>query len=130
MILDTTFLHDLMYGDAGAIGTAERIEATDRPRRLSAMSVYELYYGVGYTDQPDEERRKVEDVIGSLPVVPADDVVMRRAGRIDGTLERGGTKTGQSDLVIGATALVLDEPVLTRNVTDFERIPGVAVESY
>jgi tRNA(fMet)-specific endonuclease VapC len=130
MILDTTFLHDLMYGDTDAVETAKRIEAMGRPRRLSVMSVYELYYGVDYTDQPDEERQKVEGVIGSLPVVPADEVVMRRAGRIDGALEREGTKTGQSDLIIGATALVHDEPVLTRNLTDFERIPGVEVETY
>ncbi|WP_331234986.1 type II toxin-antitoxin system VapC family toxin [Natronorarus salvus] len=130
MILDTTFLHDLMYSDTDAVETAERIEATGQSIRLSAMSVYELYYGVGYTDQPDEERRKVENVIGSLPIAHADGVVMRRAGRIDGALEREGTKTGQSDLIVGATALVRDEPVLTRNVTDFERIPGVEVETY
>jgi hypothetical protein len=34
------------------------------------------------------------------------------------------------DFITGATALVADESVLTRNVTDFERMPGVAVETY
>lgn len=130
MILDTSFLHDVMYGDADAVTKAEEIEESDVPHRLSAMTVYELYYGVGYTDRTDEERAKVDGVIESKPIVPADERIMRKAGRLDGQLESRGAKTGQSDLVIGATGLVYDEPVLTRNASDFERIPDLAVETY
>lgn len=130
MILDTSFLHDVMYGDADAIAKAKEIESSDVPHRLSSMTVYELYYGIGYTDQPDRERTKVDGVIGSKPIVPADERIMRKAGRLDGLLESRGDKTGQSDLIIGATGLVLDEPVVTRNVDDFERIPDLTVETY
>ncbi len=110
--------------------TVRTIEAGNTVSRLSSMSVYELYYGVGYTDRSDAERAKVETVIGAKQVVAATERIMRRAGRLDGELERDGEKTGQSDLVIAATGLVRDEPVLTRNVTDFERVPGLAVRSY
>jgi predicted nucleic acid-binding protein len=55
---------------------------------------------------------------------------MRKAGRISGTLENDGTTIADGDVVIGATALVADESVLTRNVTDFERMPDVAAETY
>jgi tRNA(fMet)-specific endonuclease VapC len=34
------------------------------------------------------------------------------------------------DTIIVATALVHEEPVLTRNVKHFERIGGVGIESY
>lgn len=130
MILDTSFLHDVMYGDADAMTKAKEIEEGDVPHRLSSMTVYELYYGVGYTDRSDRERTKVDGVVGSKPIVPADEQIMRKAGRLDGLLESQGAKTGQSDLIIGATGLVLDEPVLTRNVRDFDRIPDLTVETY
>lgn len=48
---------------------------------------------------------------------------MRKAGKIDGQLSREGKKVGQADLVVGATAVLHDRPVLTRNVADFEGIP-------
>lgn len=130
MTLDTTVLHDVMYGEPGAVETVRRLEARNVVSRLSSMSVYELYYGVGYTDRSDEERAKVEAVIGAKPVVAATERIMRRARQLDGELERDGEKTGQFDLVIAATGLVRDEPVLTRNVTDFGRVPGLAVRSY
>jgi len=129
MILDTTFLHDVMHGDDEAVEKAREVEANETVR-LSAMSVYELFYGVGFTDKSRTERRKVESVIGSKQVLPADAEVMRKAGKIDGNLSRDGEKIGQGDVVIGATAVLHDEMVLTRNVDDFERIPGIEVETY
>ncbi len=130
MILDTTVLHDLMYGKEDAIASVSALEADDIPIKLSSMTVFELYYGVGYTDKSDIERQKVEHVLRSIPIVPPDERIMRRAGTLDGKLECDGLKTGQSDLIIGTTGVVLDEPVLTRNVSDFERIPELRVETY
>jgi len=129
MILDTTFLHDVMHGDEEAVKKARKVEEAGTVR-LSAMSVYELFYGVGYTDKSRTERHKVESVIGSKQVLPADAEVMSKAGKIDGRLSRNGEKVGQGDVVIGATALLHDDRVLTRNVDEFERIPGLEVEAY
>jgi hypothetical protein len=129
MILDTTFLHDVMHGDEEAVEKARKVEE-EGTVRLSAMSVYELFYGVGYTDKSRTELRKVESVIGSKQVLPADTEVMRKAGKIDGRLSRNGEKVGQGDVVIGATALLHDERVLTRNLDEFERIPDLEVEAY
>lgn len=129
MILDTSFLHDLMYGDDDAVEKARELDEGGNVA-LSSMTVYELYYGVGYTDKGRAEKKKVESVIGSKQVLPADASVMRKAGKIDRRLSRDGEKVGQADIVIGATALLHDRPVLTRNVTEFKRIPGLEVETY
>jgi predicted nucleic acid-binding protein len=40
-----------------------------------------------------------------------------------------GNAVADGDVIVGATADVLEEPVLTRNVDDFERL-GVDVETY
>ena len=54
---------------------------------------------------------------------------MRKAGRLSGELQNDGSPVGDGDVIIGATAAVVEEPVLTRNVDDFEHL-DVEVETY
>lgn len=130
MLLDTSFLIDLMRGDSGAISTARDLEADLVQQRVSAMTLFELYYGVAKSDQATAERETVASVIESKPIVPADAAVMTKAGRIAGGLAADGEAIDDGDAIIGATAITLDEPVLTRNEADFERVDGVRVETY
>ena len=118
-----------MNGDEGAVAKARELETDLVQQRLSAMTLFELYYGVGRSDRIDDEREQVEKVLSSKPVHPADSAVMRKAGRLSADLMNEGNAVSDGDVIIGATALVVDEPVLTRNVEDFERL-GVDVETY
>jgi len=129
MLLDTTFLIDLMNGDGGAVDKARELERDLVQQRLSSMTLFELYYGVARASDSPDERERVETVLESKPVHPADTVVMRKAGRLAGRLANDGTPVDDGDVIIAATADVVDEPVLTRNVDDFERL-GAAVETY
>lgn len=129
MLLDTAFLIDLMNGDDGAVEKARELEANLVQQRLSAMTLFELYYGAARSTRSASEREKIENVLASKPVHPADSAVMRKAGRLSGELMNEGNAVGDGDVIIGATADVLEEPVLTRNVDDFERL-GVEVETY
>ena len=129
MLLDTTFLIDLMNGDEGAVEKAREMEAELVQQRISSMTLFELYYGIARASESEAERETVEDVLESKPIYPADTAVMRKAGRLAGELQNDGTPVGDGDVIIGATAAVVEEPVLTRNVADFERL-GVDVETY
>ena len=129
MLLDTTFLIDLMNGDDGAVEKARELESDLVQQRLSSMTLFELYYGAARSNQSEAEREKIESVLASKPVYPADSAVMRKAGRLSGELMNDGNAVGDGDVIIGATADVLEEPVLTRNVDDFERL-GVDAETY
>lgn len=129
MLLDTAFLIDLMNGDDGAVEKARELETNLVQQRLSAMTLFELYYGAARSNQSEAEREKIENVLASKPVYPADTAVMRKAGRLSGELTNDGNAVGDGDVIIGATADVLEEPVLTRNAQDFERL-GVDVETY
>jgi predicted nucleic acid-binding protein len=77
----------------------------------------------------EADRQQVERVLASKPIYPADTAMMRKAGRLSGELRNDGTPVGDGDAIIGATADVVEEPVLTRNVADFERL-GVDIETY
>jgi predicted nucleic acid-binding protein len=51
------------------------------------------------------------------------------AGKIDGEQQARGITVPFSDLLIGATALLHGYSVLTVNVRDFRKIPGLSVLS-
>jgi len=130
MILDTSFLVDVMNGDEAALSKVDEIEADGVEQLVPAMTLQELYIGVGASDLPRRERRKIETVIGARPVVPTDGETARKAGRIDGQLRTDGARINVGDATIGATGIVRDQPVLTGDRDHFERIPGLDVESY
>jgi len=52
------------------------------------------------------------------------------AGKLDGEEQSRGVVIPFSDLLIGATALSLGFKVLTVNLRDFQRIPGLSVVQF
>jgi len=126
---DTVLLMSLISGDEGAVEKARELESTPVQQRLSAMTLFERYYAVARSNQSEAERESIESVLASNPVYPADTAVMRKPGRLSGERANDGNAVGDGDVIVGATADVLGEPVLTRNVGDFER-RGVDVETY
>lgn len=128
MILDTSFVLDLLDGEEGAVAKAEELEREGVTMELPAMTVLELYIGIGAGVDEDEERQ-IRRVIDPLPVIPLDEEIAMRAGRRIGEAGSSSFKRRKGDAAIGATADVGGQPVLTRNVDDFERL-GFEVESY
>lgn len=118
-----------MRGDEKAIEKARELETELVQQRLSAMTLFELYYGVARANDSKVEREKVEEVLASKPIHPADTAVMRKAGKLAGELQNEGNPVADGDVLIGATGDILEEPVLTRNIEDFERL-DVEIERY
>ena len=130
MILDSSFLIDLMNGDDAAVEAAREIEASSVPQKVPAQVVYELYVGVGYSENAAREVESIRSVLESRPVIDFTEDIAKRAGRLDGRLRREGSRVGQGDVRIAATAIRHDEPVITGNPKDFNRIPDVDVREY
>jgi len=130
MILDSSFLIDLMNGDDAAVEAAREIEASSVPQKVPAQVVYELYVGVGYSENAAREVESIRSMLESRPVIDFTEDIAKRAGRLDGRLRREGSRVGQGDVRIAATAIRHDEPVITGNPKDFNRIPDVDVREY
>lgn len=130
MILDTSFLIDVMAADEAALARVEQLEARHIPQRVPTIAIYELFVGVGYTDRTESEVDRIEAVLDTRPIVDVDERTMRKAGRVKGRLKATGDNVSTGDVIVGASALVRDEPVLTRNEADFERVPDLEVRSY
>jgi len=130
MIEDTSFIIDVLHDDPGALEYLDLVEKENRPEKVASVTVLELHEAVPQLDVPEERQQKILDVLDTRHVVPADDRVMRKAGKISGELVSQGEEIDREDCIIGATGLLTDEPVLTRNSDHFERIDGLVVETY
>lgn len=131
MILDTSFVEDVAREDPDALERARELAIDGVPERLSVLTVYELYWGVGYVDTSQEEKDRVDAVVETKELYDVTPEIARKAGRTARSLSSQGTPLNDpGDEIIGATGVVHDEPVLTKNVDHFERIPGLEVETY
>lgn len=125
MIADTDFAIAVLNGDEDAWERSQELGRDGVPLKFPTMTVAELYVGVETLGAA--EARKVENALQNRTVVELDAEIAREAGRAMAYTD-AGVDTG--DCVIGATAAVLDEPVLTNNADDFEQIDGVTVEQF
>ena len=130
MLVDTTFLVDMMRNDAGAVGKAKELADGNVPVLVGAPSIFELYVGVGLSVRSSEEREKVLDVLKSLAQLPLDPESATRAGLIYAQRTREGTKMDPEDAMLAGIAVENHQPLLTRNRKHFSGIPDLKVESY
>lgn len=131
MILDTAFVEDVARSDEAALTKADELSNEGIPERFSTMTLYELFWGVGYVEKPQQEIDRLDAVLGTKELYGVTPAIARKAGRIAGSLAADGNPLNDpGDEIIGATGVVHDEPVLTANVDHFERIPDLAVETY
>lgn len=129
MILDSTFLIDVLRGSSDVSELIEELDASGTPL-VSALTVMELYEGVQLAETSDAERAAVEALLDDIDSVPFDSECAIRAGQLLVELSRVGEPIDETDVMIAATALVHERPVVTRNVKHFERVPGLDVVSY
>jgi predicted nucleic acid-binding protein len=69
----------------------------------------------------------LNELLADLTVCPYTKETMMLAGKLDGEQQSKGVVILFGDLLIGATALSLGYSVLTVNLRDFRRIPGLSV---
>ena len=97
---------------------------------VAAIQVMELAIGVYFADTPTRasHRNALLDVVLRLwPLIPFAEVEARETARLLVLTRRAGAPVGERDLQIAATALVHGHEVVTRNVKDFAKVPGLVV---
>ena len=131
--LDTTFLVDLLRERAdNTPGPAYRF-LEDHGADDLALSVHvacELMAGVACAENPETERERVAAVLQALPVVYPGEGFAHTYAVLYAELRRRGEKVPAMDLLIASAARAVEAKLVTRNVRDFERIPGLHVLSY
>lgn len=129
MILDSTFLVDVLRGDEAVTDRLASVDDAGVPF-VSAVTVMELAEGIRLADASADERAAVEDLLEKVNEVPFDRSCAFEAGRLNAALVRTGEPIDETDVMIAATALVHEFPVVTRNRDHFDRIDDLEVVTY
>lgn len=125
-LLDTCFLIDLhREARQQKPGLAHGYLRRESDERFAISVVTGCEFLEGFGDPVSGER-----MLHEFRQFPVDGPIASRASRIRRSLRQQGKLIGDFDILIGATALHHQIPLVTQNVEDFRRIEGLTVESY
>ena len=128
-MLDTCICISLIRGRAGSI--RERLDGFSVGQLVvSAITEAELRFGADKSRDPARNHRQLDLFFLTLPVLPFDRQAAVHYGSIRATLESAGMPIGPLDLLIAAHARAQGMMVVTDNVREFERVPGLDVENW
>ncbi len=93
---------------------------------VSSIVLYELWYGVARSARRRENAERLRVFLSGGVVVNAfSEEDAMTAGDLRATLEVAGTPIGPYDLLIAAQALRSNATLVTANVSEFGRVPGL-----
>lgn len=95
---------------------------------LSAITYAELRYGAEKSRQRIENLETLQRLRRLIEVKPFDETASEQYGIIRAQLEKKGQLIGGHDLLIAAHAKSLGLILVTNNVREFKRVPGLVVE--
>lgn len=97
---------------------------------ISSITLAELEHGVSNSAYPAKNEEAIIKFTSNIPVIPFDTPAAMEYGRICAYLRRRGTPIGTMDMLISAHALALGVTLVTNNVREFERVPGLIIENW
>ena len=128
MILETTFLVDLQRELAQKKGGPA--QAFLEARSAEPLCVTFTVAGELAAGFPTGARAPWAEFIAPFEVLPCTPDVCWEYGQAYRYLQTNGLLIGGNDLWIAATAIAFGKPLVTRNVGEFRRVPGVEVLGY
>ena len=97
---------------------------------ISTVTLGELIYGAERSSQPERNLADIEGFAARLAVLPFDEPAAAHFGQGRAELYRSGKPIGPYDMMIAGHARALGLILVTNNVREFERVPGVRIENW
>lgn len=97
---------------------------------ISAVTLGELHFGAEKSARRVENLTAIAHFVARLEVLPFAEKAALHYGQVRAELERAGTPCGPHDMQIGAHARSEGLVVVTNNMREFVRMPGVRVENW
>ncbi len=97
---------------------------------VSAVTEAELKYGAYKSSDPGQNMTAVDALLATIAILPFESSAAEAYGQIRAALERSGQIIGPYDLMIASQAIAHRLTVVTNNVREFSRVPGLAVDDW
>jgi tRNA(fMet)-specific endonuclease VapC len=125
LVLDTNTISYYLRGDPQVVPRLQAVRPADLG--VPAIVEYELRFGLlRLAPQAGTPRlAALAKLLRTMQIVPFDSECAAHAARLRVELELLGTPIGPHDTLIAATALRHQAPLVTRNVREFARVPGL-----
>ena len=97
---------------------------------LCSVVKAELFFGALKSARPKKNLGSAQRFTGRFPSLPFDDSAAFAYAEIRSTLEKAGTPIGPNDLMIAAIAQAQRITLVTHNLKEFSRVPGLELEDW
>ena len=97
---------------------------------ISTVTLMELIYGAEKSANPERNLADVEGFAARLEVLPYDAQAAAHSGQLRAELARIGKPIGPYDQMIAGHARAQGLILVTNNLREFERVPGLRVEDW
>lgn len=87
---------------------------------IPSVVVYELEAGIAQLTQPGKRRAQLDQFLGTLEVLPLDEVAAKAAAQAGAAL--AGTPIGPMDTLIAGIAIAHQATLVTHNTREFRRV--------
>lgn len=96
---------------------------------ISSITGAELAFGA-IKSESGKQSLVLHKFLAPLEIMPFDDMAMWHYGEIRAALQKQGQPIGPLDMLIAAHARALNCTLVTNNVREFERVPGLHLENW
>lgn len=129
VVLDTDVIIDYLKKEPNphAVHIFRKIKTGKLNAYMTSITAFELYHGARLSPQPDVKMEEVKGLQWYIKVLPYDEAAANTASEVSVSLEKKGELIDIRDLFIGAIAKTINKPIITSNITHFQRIPALTV---
>ena len=128
--VDTSFLIALIRRKPEVERRLESYTQEDEEISTTPICACELFAGAYKSTRRDLEIKKVKGLLSRMRLLEFTIQACERFGKIRDQMEAAGTPRGDLDNKIASKALAHNQPIVTRDIDHFEKIPGLTVETW
>jgi len=107
-----------------------RFQQHDGQMCISAVTLGELVFGAEHSQQVEQNLADIEALVARLEVLPFDSKGAHHFGQIRAALYAMGQPIGPYDMMIAGHARAYGLILVTNNVNEFARVPGLLIENW
>lgn len=97
---------------------------------VTIVTLAELWFGAQKSVRRAAVRREIDGFLEPFEVLPFDREAAETYAQVRFALERVGRPIGERDLLIASIALARGMTVVTHNLSEFTRVPGLKTEDW